>query len=83
MADAVSRLEENVPVNIVSLPNLIVLKCHSIKHGHIGRIEQDVDDVIYLLLAKNLNLEDNCWRELFLKYGTPELYEKLQRACKS
>jgi hypothetical protein len=79
LAEGITMLEEGVPVTTVSLANLIALKCHAIKHGHAGRVEKDVDDVIYLVLAKRLNMEDNHWRELILKYGTPELYKKLKK----
>ena len=73
---------EGVKLKAVSLRDLIILKCHAIKHGHAGRVLKDIDDVIHLVLANKVNLEDDCWRELVLKYGTAELYEILQRACK-
>ena len=41
-----------------------------------------MDDVINLVLANRVKIDDDYWRELILKYGTDELYEKLRRACK-
>jgi hypothetical protein len=67
---------------VVSLEHLLALKCHAIKHGHPGRVEKDVDDVLGLVRTNELDVTSADWRELFLKYGPPELYEKLQKACK-
>jgi hypothetical protein len=65
---------------VVSLEHLLALKCHAIKHGHPGRVEKDVDDVLGLVSANQLDVTSSDWREIFLKYGTPELYEKLRKA---
>jgi hypothetical protein len=66
----------------VSLQHLLALKCHAVKHGHEGRIVKDADDVIQLVLANQIELNTPAWRELFLKHGTAEFYEKVTRACK-
>ena len=42
-------------------------------------MEKDVDDLIFLVVAKKLDLKDSYWRELILKYGTPEIYKKLKK----
>jgi len=65
---------------VVSLEHLLALKCHAIKHGHPGRVEKDVDDVLGLVRANQLDVTSSDWREIFLKYGPPELYEKLRKA---
>ena len=65
---------------VVSLEHLLALKCHAIKHGHSGRVEKDVDDVLGLVRANQLDITSSNWREIFLKYGPPELYEKLRKA---
>jgi hypothetical protein len=49
----------------------------AIRHGHPGRVEQDVDDVIALVKINHLNVSDQAWREVFLKHEPPELHEKL------
>jgi hypothetical protein len=64
---------------VVSLLHLVALKCHAIKHGHAGRVEKDVDDVIQLVKVNHLSLENEKLRGIILKHGIPELYEKLQR----
>ena len=66
---------------MVALRHLLALKCHAIKHGHQGRIVKDADDVIRLVQANSLNIEDGEIRETFLKYGTEEFYEKVRGAC--
>ena len=42
-------------------------------------MEKDVDDVIGLVRANHLDIAEPQWRELLLKYGPPELHEKLLR----
>jgi len=42
-------------------------------------LEKDVDDVIGLVRANHLDVAQPQWRELFRKYGPPELHEKLLR----
>lgn len=75
--------EEGTSALALSVQHLIALECHAIKHGHPGRIIKGADDLIHLFLANHLNIGDVHWREFVSKYGTVELYEKLQRACKS
>lgn len=62
-------------VPTVCLRHLLALKAHAIRHGHPGRVEKDVDDVIGLARANRLDVADPQWRELFRKYGPPELHE--------
>ncbi len=66
-------------VRLVALKHLLALKSHAIRHGHAGRVEKDVDDVIGLVQANGLNVAEPPWREVFLKHGPPELHEKLLR----
>ena len=68
-------------VKVVSLRHLLALKCHAIKHGHKGRIVKDADDVINLVQLNRLDIHAAEIRDLFLKHGTPALYEKVQRVC--
>jgi len=81
LADAVS-VPGQTGAKIVSLAHLLALKCHAIKHGHAGRVVKDVDDVIHLVQANQVNLAAPEIHELFLKHGTAELYEKIQRICR-
>jgi hypothetical protein len=66
-----------------SLPNkagFIALKLHVIKQGIPHRMLGDMDDVINLLLANHVDLRQENWRQLFVKYGNLDLYEKVARA---
>ena len=65
----------------VSLLHLLALKCHAIKHGHKGRIVKDADDVIRLVQINRLDVRRPDVRDIFLKYGTTDFYEKVQRIC--
>jgi hypothetical protein len=82
MADAVPAPASAAGAKVVSLRHLIALKCHAIKHGHRGRIVKDADDVIRLALANKLELDEPGMRDLFLKHGTAEFYEKVRRLCR-
>jgi len=64
----------------VSLLHLIALKCHAFKFGHRGRIEKDIDDIIGLIKANNVDVRRPEVQTVILKHGTPELYEKLCRS---
>jgi hypothetical protein len=81
MAEAVPAPASAAGAKVVSLRHLLALKCHAIKHGHQGRIVKDADDVIRLALANKLDLNEPSIRDLFLKHGTAEFYEKAQRLC--
>lgn len=82
MADAVSGPPSAAGAKVVSLRHLLALKCHAIKHGHQRRIVKDADDVIRLALVNRLDLDEPGIRDLFLKHGTAELYEKVRQLCK-
>jgi hypothetical protein len=82
MAEAVPAPASAEGAKVVSLRHLLALKCHAIKHGHRGRIVKDADDVIRLALVNKLDLDEPSIRDLFLKHGTAELYEKVRRLCR-
>ena len=81
LVDAVAAPSGTGGARVVSLLHLIALKSHAIKHGHPGRVEKDLDDVIHLVQLNRLDLSQPEIRALVLKYGPPELYGKLQRVC--
>jgi hypothetical protein len=43
----------------------------------------DMDDVINLVLANRVDLRLEKWRQLFVKHGNLDLYEKAVRATAS
>jgi hypothetical protein len=76
MADAVPAPAGAAATQVVSLRHPLALKCHAIKHGHAGRSVRDADDVLCLAQANRLDVDEPGMRELFLKHGTAELYER-------
>jgi hypothetical protein len=63
-----------------SLQHLIALKLHVIKQNIPHRVLGDMDDVINLLLANQVDVRQENWRQLFLKYATLDVYEKIRTA---
>ena len=61
------------------LEHLIALKLHALKHGRIERYLKDYLDVEGLVRANKIDLRQEKVRELFLKYGTLDVYEKISQ----
>ncbi len=70
-----------VRVRIPRLEHLIALKLHALKHTRVHRFLKDFQDVEGLVRVNHLDLQSEKIRQLFLKYGTLDLYEKIVRAC--
>ncbi len=70
-----------VQLLIPTLEHLLALKLHALKHGHFERHSKDLLDVENLLRLNKVDLRSERIRQLFLKYGTLELYGKISRAC--
>jgi predicted nucleotidyltransferase len=68
---------------IPCLEHLLALKLHALKHSHLGRFLKDFLDVENLVRVNKVNLRSNKIRQLFAKYGTMELYEKVSQALAS
>lgn len=65
---------------IPSLYDLISLKVHSIKYNP-NRELKDLLDIVSLIRANDIDINDRKLRELCLKYGTEELYNKIVLYC--
>lgn len=72
---------EGVSVGVVSLLQLIALKCHAIQHSKSLRVLKDMDDLIQLIKINALDLNEPELRATILKHGNQELHKKLQHAC--
>jgi predicted nucleotidyltransferase len=68
-------------LRIPCLEHLLALKLHALKHTRAHRFLKDFQDVIGLVRINRLELRSENIRQLFHKYGTLELYEKIVRAC--
>jgi len=66
---------------IPCLEHLLALKLHALKHSHLGRYLKDFLDVENLVRVNKVDLCSDKIRQLFAKYGTMELYEKVSQAC--
>lgn len=62
---------------VPSLHHLIALKLHSIKHNPKLRLTKDLPDIINLIRINEVNVKDKKFKELCLKYGTVETYDKI------
>lgn len=67
---------------VPSLNHLIALKLHSMKSNQRDRFGKDFPDVINLIKVNKLNIDDKDFKELCLKYGTKEIYQKIEEAFK-
>jgi predicted nucleotidyltransferase len=72
---------EGQAVKLPSLDHLLALKFHALKNAHGIRVLKDMDDVANLITNNRIDVSSTNFRELVLKYGTPELYEKLSELC--
>ena len=62
---------------VPSLYHLIALKLHSIKHNTKIRLTKDFPDIINLIRINRVNVKDKKFKELCLKYGTAEIYDRI------
>lgn len=69
--------------SVVCLDHLLALKLHALKHTQPHRTSKDMDDVEWLARRNDLDLESERYRELFLKYGTDEIYGAIRRILRA
>jgi hypothetical protein len=62
---------------VPSLNHLIALKLHAIKHNPKVRENKDLLDIIDLVKFNKVNVDSDDFKELCLKYGNEELYNKI------
>ena len=65
---------------IPSLEHLIALKLHALKNTRFDRFLKDFLDVENLIRTNKLDLKSENIRQLFARYGTMELYDKVSRS---
>jgi hypothetical protein len=66
---------------VPKVQHLIALKLHALKHTRVHRFLKDFQDVVGLIQINHLDMVSAEMQELFSRYGTPELYSKVARAC--
>lgn len=62
---------------VPNLNHLIALKLHAIKYNLKIREFKDLSDIVELAKANKVNVKEGEFKDLCLKYGTEELYEKI------
>ncbi|OGW75574.1 MAG: hypothetical protein A2Z72_01495 [Omnitrophica bacterium RBG_13_46_9] len=62
---------------VPSLSTLIALKLHAIKYNQKLREYKDLPDIVNLIRVNKIDYKSKEFRELCLKYGTEELYNKI------
>jgi len=62
---------------VPSLNTLIALKLHAIRYNQKLREYKDLPDIINLIRVNKVDYKSKEFRELCLKYGTEELYNKI------
>lgn len=67
---------------VPSLNHLMALKLHSMKFNFKDRLVKDFPDIIGLIRTNRLNIHDNHLKELCLKYGSEEIYQRILEVLK-
>ncbi len=67
---------------VPSLYHLIALKLHSIKFNPKIRLTKDFPDIVNLIRINQIDIKNKEFKELCLKYGTADLYQKILEALK-
>jgi len=67
------------PVQIPSLEYLLALKIHALKSMPEHRTMRDLDDVLRLIERYKIDVDKEEFRDLFIKHGNIELYERIAR----
>jgi hypothetical protein len=68
---------------VPSLDHLLALKLHVLRQGLSHRTFKDAEDVEMLARRNSLNLDEERYEKLFLKYGTREIYETIKRILRN
>lgn len=68
-----------IMVNVPSPDHLIALKLHALRHGPEDRFEKDFGDVVGITRNTGLDPRSSSYREIFTRFGTTEIYEKVLR----
>ncbi len=72
----------NATCRVPKLLHLIALKVHALKNGHTARFLKDLQDVEGLILVNKLEVASSEVKEIFQRYGTEDLYQKIANACR-
>lgn len=65
---------------IPALDHLIALKLHALKSNYKLRWTKDLPDIINLVRVNKINVRTDGFKDLCLKFGTADLYQKILEA---
>ena len=68
---------------VPSVEHLIALKLHSIKNNPKLRENKDMADIVELIGVNKIEVRKDSFRDLCLKYGNKELYDKILERCEN
>jgi hypothetical protein len=71
------------PAHIPCLDHLLALKLHALKQSLPHRTSKDAEDVEILARRNGLKLSDPHYEQLFLKYGSREIYDTFLRLLRN
>jgi len=77
--ESVEREFGSLRARVPSLNHLLALKLHVLKQGLAHRTSRDAEDIEMLARRNRLDLSAPSYQNLFLKHGTPEIYDTLLR----
>ncbi len=68
---------------VPSLDHLLALKLHALKQSLPHRTSKDAEDVEILVRRNRINLSDPHYEQLFLKYGSRDIYDTFVRLLRN
>ena len=81
LADSKPVKIEGRAVRVPSLDHLFALKIHALKHGSGLQVVKDMNDIVEMAGANQVDARSERFRRLFEKYGDLNLYERVVKAC--
>ena len=67
---------------VPSLNHLIALKLHAIKNNEKNRLMKDLPDIVNLIKNNGIDVRNEDFKNLCLKFGTENLYQRLLEVIK-
>lgn len=68
---------QGAKTRVISLHHLMAMKLYSLKNSSGAREDPDLTDLVRLVQNNKIDMKSALFRDLWLKYGTAELYDKI------
>jgi hypothetical protein len=79
-AAACDKVIDGIPVKVPAVLDLIAMKLHALRYGKPDREAKDLTDIYELVQFHGIDVTSDLFRTVCDKYGTTQLYERIQRA---